>query len=237
MFDLFTSLIGRSSNPARAGLISIFSSSSQNLIIKNLSVENDRLRSQVLDQQKILLENKALKDQFGIIDPKPENLIPVKIVGRPGFIPGLTLPDHLIIDVGRDEKIEAEDTLVLGNNLVGKVIEVSGGFAKVELLTNKNSSFTASVFQNDGTGEISGIIRGEGSDKLVLGNVLLKEDLKKNQLVLTKGDKNDRGRGYPPGLVVGKIVSVEKKSSELFQKGEVVSFIDFSNLRSAFVLK
>jgi cell shape-determining protein MreC len=53
---------------------------------------------------------------------------------------------------------------------------------------------------------------------------------------LTNGDITLSGSGFPPDLVVGKITSVEKKPSSLFQKAEVESFINFSKITAVFVI-
>jgi cell shape-determining protein MreC len=55
-------------------------------------------------------------------------------------------------------------------------------------------------------------------------------------LVLTNGDVGLNGSGFPPDLIVGKITSIEKKPSALFQKAEVESFLDFSKITAVFVI-
>jgi cell shape-determining protein MreC len=53
---------------------------------------------------------------------------------------------------------------------------------------------------------------------------------------LTKGDISLQNTGYPPDLTIGKIISVSKNPSDLFQKAEISSLIDFSNLEKVFVV-
>lgn len=237
----FTSIINRTTFPPRMATLNIFGF--QNETIKNLTLENTSLRKQLLERENLIPENKALRDQFAQSSSESQSLLPARVVGSPGFIPGTSLPQYLIIDKGSSEGVIPEDTVVLGNNLVGKVISAVDNFSKVELIIHKDSTLTGKVASSDGR-EASGIVRGKGSDELVFENVLLTLSLKKDDIVLTRGEKDlplgrqdERGAGYPPDLIVGKVVLVEKSPADLFQKAEVVSFVDFTSLTTVFILK
>ncbi|HZJ18567.1 MAG TPA: rod shape-determining protein MreC, partial [Patescibacteria group bacterium] len=69
-----------------------------------------------------------------------------------------------------------------------------------------------------------------------LDNVLLSENLKKGDIILTKGDIDQEENGYPPDLIIGKIISVDKSPSALFQKADVVSLVDLSKLTTVFII-
>ena len=221
----------------RSSSIDLFSLKGfKNKQIKSLTSENAALRKQVSEKQSMTAENKALKDQFAKSSQISQNLLPAKVVGAPGFIPGVSLPEYLMIDKGSIDGVEIGNTIIVENYLVGKVINLIQNFAKVELVNSKSSLFSGKVVPLDGR-EISGIIKGKGSDKMVFDNVLLTSSIKKDDIVLTKGEKDEKGIGFPPDLIVGKIVSVERKSSDLFQKAEVISFVDFTTLSTVFVLR
>lgn len=200
--------------------------------IAKLTKENADLRKKILDNQNLITENKALRDQFSTPIIQSINLIPAKVVGAPGFIPGITNPDYLVLDKGEKDGIKIGDGVVFQNNFVGKVVKVTNDFSKAEIAISLNS-FAAKI---TGDKEIAGVVKGKGNT-LILDNVLLSENLQKNQIVLTKGDMNESGIGIPPDLVVGKIISIEKKSSNLFQRAEIESFVDFKNLSTVFVIK
>ena len=69
----------------------------------------------------------------------------------------------------------------------------------------------------------------------MIKNVVLSDKLTVSDLVLTKGDI-DLGRGYPPDLIVGKIVSVDKKASSLFQSAQVISLVDITRVPIVFII-
>ncbi len=120
--------------------------------------------------------------------------------------------------------------------LVGKIVTTSEYLSKVQLTTNIASSFTVKTlpFKKE-TPEALGIVRGIGNGELLLDNVLLSDMLTIGDMVVTKGDISEKGIGYPANLVVGKIVSVDKKSSELFQSARIRNLIDFSKLSVVFL--
>lgn len=200
--------------------------------IANLSAQNADLRKKLINNESLVAENKALRDQFSTTSISSVSLVPAKVVGSPGFIPGVSNPDYLIIAKGRADGLREGNAVIYQDNFVGTVVNVTENFSKVVILPNI-SSFTAKVMSEK---DILGVVKGKGNS-LVLDNVLLSENLKKDQLVVTKGDVSENGLGVPPGLVIGKIVSIEKKSSELFQRAEVESFVDFKNLLVVFVVK
>jgi rod shape-determining protein MreC len=102
----------------------------------------------------------------------------------------------------------------------------------IYLLTDKELSFTGKTTKNS----VTGVVKGVGGGRIFFGNVVLADKLDKNDTVTTKGDITGDGGGYPPDLIVGKITSVSKKDSALFQTAELKSLVDFSKLRIVFVM-
>lgn len=209
-----------------------FLSNSSNSSTEKLKEENRLLLGKIIDQDKLIRENKALHDQFVITSPKSTRLLPAKIVGAPSFIPGITDPTTFIIDKGTNDRVKVGDAVVIKNILVGKVISVSNYFSKVDILTD--TSFSATV--KDQRSNASGVVKGDGGQQLIFDNVLQSDDIKTSDILVTKGGQDASGRGIPPDLIVGKITSVEKKPSEVFQKGKIQSPLDFSSLAEVFIV-
>lgn len=189
-----------------------------------LQKENKKLLLALAKQKEIERENKALRDQFETTNPTPKNLLPAQVIGMK--------EEEIVIDKGSAEKVQVGEIVVFKDNLVGKVVTVSAHRAVVELVTHKSISFTAETVNTSALG----VIKGKGGNEIFLENVVLSDKLEKNDIVKTKGDLDQKGEGYPPGLVIGRIISVNKKASALFQTGEVQSFIDFSRLQIVFLI-
>ena len=200
--------------------------------VKSLKEENSILTKKLVDQERLIADNQALGDQFQTQNPKSTNLIPANVIGAPGFIPGVSVPETLVLDRGENDGIKVGNAVVYKDNLIGKVVKTSPFLSSVMLITNSSSSFTAKTL----TTQSLGVIRGQGGKDMILDNVLLSESLKKDDAVVTKGDVNNKGEGIPSDLIVGKITSVSKNPSDLFQKAEVKSLIDFTKTDKVFVI-
>lgn len=202
---------------------------SQDSKTKDLQNKNLELLSKVADFERLKRENAALSDQFHTNYPASYQLLEAKVIGAPGFIPGVSLPNNFILNKGSKDNLKVGHAVVVKDNLVGLIKAVSENLSKVNLITNSNSSFTAKT--QNGT---LGVAKGTGAS-LTLDNVLLSENMRTGELVLTKGDIDFEGVGSPPDLIVGKIISIEKSASDLFQKAKVESFIDFPKVSTVFI--
>ena len=199
----------------------------------NLKDENLNLTNKIKDYQKLKEQNKSLLDQFQTINPKSSTLLPAEVVGAPSFIPGLSYPENLIINKGSKDNLKTGFAVVFKDNLIGKIGIVTPNLSQVILITNNESSFTAvtGIDKN-----VLGVLKGESGGEMVLDNVLLSENLKNGDLVLTSGNVNLDKIGFPPDLIVGKIISVEKSPSALFQKAQVEGLVDVTKLSTVFVI-
>jgi rod shape-determining protein MreC len=204
----------------------------QNSEIQALKAQNLMFTQKLVDQSKLIADNNALRDQFATENPKSVNLIEADVVGAVGFVPGLSVPEAFTINRGAEDNVKIGDAVVYKNNLVGKITQISAKLSNVTLVGNASSQFIAETLAT----KAAGIIKGQGGGEIILDNVLLSNSLKTGDLVLTQGDINIKNSGFPPGLVVGKIVSVSKNPSDLFQKADVQPLINFSNLEKVFVV-
>ena len=198
-----------------------------------LTQENQSLHSQLAHLHSLEQDNAALHDQFQAQKMQSSHLLPARIVGAPGFLPGNSAVETYIIDKGKSDGIKPGEAVVYKDSVVGKISQVSVHLSVVTLITNKASTFAAQTSETKSLGVIIGL----GNEAMLLTNVVLSDSLKKGDLVMTKGDINSQGIGYPPGLIVGKIIAIDKRSSALFQAAAVETQLDFSKLTQVFIIK
>lgn len=200
--------------------------------------ENKALVKKLADYQKIVAENSALRDQFETQYPKSQDLLPASVVSAPSFIPGVSSPEYLVINKGKKDGVKIGMAIVSKDNLVGKIESVSDNLSRVILVTNPQVNFSARTMSVKGDEKVGalGVIRGIGGENMILDNVLLSDKLSIGDYVATKGDLNLENIGFPPSLIIGKITSIDKKASELFQKAKVKSLVNFSKLTTVFVV-
>ena len=213
-------------------LFSLATSFGSNSQVEELKKENLSLSKKIVDQQALISENKSLHDQFETSNPKSLDLLPANVIGSPRFLPGITSPETLIIDVGTKDGVKLGSAVIFKDNLVGKITKISDSVSEVTIVTNQSLQFAAKTTQ--GT---LGVVKGEGNGDMVLDNVLLSDSLKKDEIVVTNGDFTVENTDFVPDLIVGRIVSVDRNPSDIFQRGKLLSFIDFSKLSEVFVLK
>ena len=232
--------------PVNSFLLSIFSpfqaityniflrttSFNENPQLDALKKENAILVKKLVDQDKLIRDNKALRDQFQTENPRSSSLIPADVVGSLGFIPGFSVPETIILDRGESDGVKLGDAVIYQNNLIGKVVKVSTFISSVMLITNSSSSFTAKTLNT----KTPGVVKGQGGGVVIFDNVLLSGNLQKQDIVLTKGSINESAEGYPPDLIVGKIYSISKTPSDLFQKAEIKPLVDFTRIDKVFIL-
>lgn len=219
-------------SPIQRTFFGIFTRSTESAQIKKIEEENRTLIKQLVDRNSYISDIQALKDQFQTAYPKSQNLLFAHIVGAPHFIPAVTEPEHFILDKGKREKVTIGQAVVYKDTLVGKVVEVSKNLARVDVVTNTSFSLTAKVSK---TGTI-GVIKGKGNGEMILDNVLLSEELSIGDIIVTRGDEDILGVGIPPDLLVGKIISVDKKPSSLFQTANIKSILNFSKLSVVYIV-
>lgn len=205
---------------------------SENSEEKRLKEENLNLKKKLIDQQRLIDENKALHDQFVMLKPKSLDLLPAKVVGSPRFIPGIFAPEIFVIDKGSKDNIGLGNAVIFKDNLVGRITKISTFLSEATLVTNPNFKFTAKT-----AGGVLGVVKGEGNGEYFLDNVLLSDHLEKGELVETIGDLKIDQTGLPSGLIVGQIVSIESNSSSLLQRAKLKSLVDLSKISNVFILK
>lgn len=200
--------------------------------IAKLKDENALLLKKIATQKIIEEDNNALKDQFETKLPVSLSLLPADIIGSPGFIPNFSMPEYFVIDQGSVAGVKIGQAVIYKDNIVGKITKVSSNISIVSLLTNDSSSFAVKTLET----QALGVVNGEGNGQMTLGNVLLSDKLQDSDKVLTKGDFDLNGIGYPQDFIIGQITSVEKKPSSLFQTARVKSLLDFNSLSIIFVV-
>lgn len=235
LFEIVFSGFGRT----MIGITGIFHKESTSLSQK-LEKENKVLVGKFVNFKKLEEDNRALRDQFQTTNSdillSSQDLLVASVVGAPSFIPQITKPENFILDKGRRDNVKVGQGVIYQNNVVGKVVKVSENRSVVNLATSVDFSISAKTFPMT-SGKVSfGVIKGIGEGEMTLDNVLLSEELSKEDIVVTFGDLDSDGIGFPPNLIIGKITSIQKKPSALFQTANVKSLLDFSYLPIVFII-
>jgi len=189
-----------------------------------LQQENNQLRTQLAQMEEVKKDDQALHDQFQTTTPAPQKLLPANVLG--------VQQTSLLIDKGASDGIHLGDVIVVKNNLIGRISKVTPHISQVTLLTDASTSFTAQSAKTSA----NGLVRTIDGGVIIFTNVVLSDKLEQSDIILTKGDRDAQGHGTPPKLIVGKIISIDRQASSLFQAAKIQSLVDVSSLRMVFVM-
>ncbi len=198
--------------------------------IKRLEAENMQLKTQLVKLEKLKNDDKALRDQFQTSSIPTHNLLPAQVIGLPSFVPGITKAEEMLVDKGANDGLQKGQPVVYKDSLIGIVGNVSQHAAKITLITNKSFSLTAQTSATNAPG----VVKGIGNGQMVLDNVVLSDTLHTGDTVLTKGDTGEKN--IPEGLIVGKIIAVEKNPAAIFQGANMQSLVNIEKLSEVFIL-
>lgn len=120
-----------------------------------------------------------------------------------------------------------DQPVVSPSGLVGRVVEVAGPYAKVQLITDRASAASAVIERT----RRQALIRG-GDELLELDFVPLQASVLPGDRVLTAGTDGI----YPRGIPIGTVVEVGEEG-ELFRQVGVTPAVDFSLLDRVYLLE
>ena len=200
--------------------------------------ENERLAEEVTALRQELAQNKAasqqnahLRQQLGIEAPPGFELVPAVIVSHAAK----QFEQEVVVSVGSDDGVEVNDPVVTGSGLVGRVVHVTSGTARVTLLTDQSTYVSAEAATTGAKGLIGAGRAGSGS--LVLDMVDKRFKVTVGDTVVTSGSRRGEEPSlYPRGISIGEVTSVGRSDTEVYLQIQVRPFVDFGSLDAVTVL-
>jgi rod shape-determining protein MreC len=190
---------------------------------RNVELENkvSSLESQVIQLQQQLQEAQLFSSLLDFAGSNLDNQYKgATVIGRDP-VPFLR---YVQIDKGSDDGVRHGMPVVTQQGLVGKVDAVTAGAARVQLITDAGSSVNVRLQNSQVDAILIGSVTGEISLQMVPQDIVVKP----GELVLTSG----LGGNYPSGIVVGQVITVRKRETDLFQTASIQPSADLSNLRA-----
>lgn len=135
----------------------------------------------------------------------------------------------ITIDVGSRDGVERDMSVINGDGLVGRVVQVGPTASRVLLAVDR--SFSAAV-RMPRSGE-HGFVEGGGTDPLRLTLIDPEADVRPDDEVVTASYRNAT---FPPGIPLGRIASVGELSGTLNRDIEVRPYVDYTTLQHVLVV-
>lgn len=202
------------------------------------------LESTVSAQQEILTENASLRVRQLLLQAKLQRLLAIErenshlrallhssshltgdvIVAQLSSVDTDPLTREVTLDKGERERVFVGQPVLDAYGVFGQVIAV-GPFSSRVLLINDGRS--AIPVQNNRNGLRSVVAGSSFTDRLILLNMPVTTDIRKGDVFVTSG----LGGRFPFGYPVGRVVSVERKSSGRFADIQLESSANLNSSR------
>lgn len=209
---------------------SAFFSDISNLKTENqeLKNKNSQLEQSLRELENIRTENETLKEYMGLTEKYGE----YKTV--PGYVINKDISNYsktIIINIGKNDGIEENMTVIADEGLVGHVISVTDSTAKVRTIIDTSSSVSCLMSTN----KDSIICKGTLDSTSELKAMYIPTDAN-----VVKGDSVDTsglGGIYPKGIHVGTIKKIVSTKNITDRYALVETAVDFSKLNTVLVVK
>ncbi|MER3398062.1 MAG: rod shape-determining protein MreC [Chloroflexota bacterium] len=195
---------------------------------RQLRAEVDRLRGELTRLREVEEENQRLRELLGAKRRNPNfQFALADVIGREPA----PFVEAVIVNKGSQDGIEPGMVVVGAAGLLGKVVKVSAGTARVLLLTDPSSAVAARIQRSDAR-EITGLVVGQGQGRLLMRYIAQGEPLQVGDQVVTSG----LGETFPKGLAIGRVVQVRRLDVEPFQEAVIEPAVALGRLENVLII-
>ncbi|MFH1094141.1 MAG: rod shape-determining protein MreC [Candidatus Omnitrophota bacterium] len=187
--------------------------------------EIDELKFKLNQVNEAEHENARLRKILELKENEPYEFVVAQIIAKE---PTNWL-NSLIINKGQKQGIVINQPVMNFSNLVGKIIEVDPGTAKVLLISDANSRVVSLIQRT----RVEGMLEGIGNGLCRLKYLPVNADVKLGDVVVSAGV----GGVYPKGLIIGNIESIRIERGGIYKSGIVRPAEMLSGLEEVLCLK
>ena len=194
---------------------------------EELKKKNSELEQSLRELEIIKAENDTLKEYVNLKDKYTDyTTVPADVINRDIS----NYSSTIVINVGSDDGIKEEMTVIADSGLVGHVISVTNNTAKVQTIVDTASAVTSTI----STAEDTIVVQGTLEDKSTLRANFIPTDA-----VVLQGDTVETsgiGGIYPKGIHIGTITEVVNTSNITDRYAIVETAVDFNKLNTVLVI-
>ncbi|MFM8322150.1 MAG: rod shape-determining protein MreC [Chloroflexota bacterium] len=184
-----------------------------------LQGEVSQLQAEIIDLKQQLSETSVLSALVDFARVHPENrYVAASVIGRDPS----PFVKYVIINRGSDAGVRRGMPVVTAQGLVGRIVAVTAGAARVQMITDPASSVNVRLEPSTPQAVLIGSLTGE----LTVDMIPQSAEPKAGDLVLTSG----LGGNYPSNILIGQVTGARRKETDLFQTASVQPVVDFTRL-------
>lgn len=194
---------------------------------RELKKKNSELEQQLRELEIIKAENETLK-QYGDLTKKYQSYktIPAYVINRDITNYSKTI----VINVGKDDGIRENMTVIADEGLVGNIISVTSNTAKVQTILDSASSTSSLTSSTRDTMVCKGTI--DGTSILKANYIAIDSNIIEGDSVESSG----MGGLYPKGIHIGRVTKVIEGKNKIDKTVEVQTAVDFNKLETVLII-
>jgi len=203
----------------------------QYIFLVGLEKENRILKTKIAhltkemnEYKELHLEALRLRDLMALKEHHRFNTVTARVIDRENAYVFKTI----LISKGTSDGISIGLPVVSAEGVVGRIVETSWNVSRVLLITDYNSNIAAIVQGS----RVQGALQGGSSMGCSLKYVERSEEIRVGERLMTSG----LGGNFPKGLILGTVLSVDRRGSGLFQNVEILPAVHFSRLEEVMVI-
>ena len=192
--------------------------------IDDLNAKLTELSVRLQQYNEAIEENRRLRALLGFVPPPMFSLVPAEIVE----VTGEGVPNTVIVNLGSDDSILVNQTVINQNGVAGRVARVMENYSVVYLLTEPRCRVATRIIRS----REQGIIRFQLGRGMYLDNLPQGGDVVVGDTIVTSG----LGGIFPEGLVIGVVAAVNAPEREFFYDISVEPAVNFNGLDELYIL-
>jgi rod shape-determining protein MreC len=199
--------------------------------LRHVREENRQLRRDldVLQRQNSDLRESAVAAQrLGSLLEFKEQFVPHTVAARVVRRDSTNWYSSVILNKGDRDGIRPEMGVMTSAGIVGRVVK-TGPFSSIVLLvTDPHNAITGIIQRSRDEGIVEGTFQGRARIKYLP----LLASIRVGDIVVTSGLTG----GFPRGIVIGTVLTMQKEEGELFQSAEIAPQVDLSKLEEVLII-
>jgi len=172
-----------------------------------------------------IIENRRLRRLLEFKEKTPLHFIAAEVIGKDL----IGMPGFILINDGWVDGTQKNMALVSDKGLIGRIVSVNRSTSIGQIITDPNYRVSARIQRS----RVLGIVRWLYGNICTLEAVTEGSDVVVGDCVVTSG----YSQIYPPGIVIGHIVEVNRKRGELFLYIILRTKVNFETLEEVLVMK
>lgn len=216
----------------------IFDKANDFRTLSDVLKENEELRAQVDELQKLITDSKLdqyelenLRELLALDEKYPSyEKVAASVIAKDGG----NWFSTFTINRGTQDGIEVGMNVISGSGLVGIVTDVGPNYAKVRSIIDDSTNVSAMIATTGDNFNVSGNLQSMNQSMVIDFSGLKDEDdqVKVGDPVVTSYVSDQ----YQQGILIGYISSIEKNSNNLTKTGTITPVVDFEHLEDVLVI-